>query len=139
MDAQHFELVLCHQRLRLRQQLVPDAEAAVRPAHVGLARAAAAQARVEAQADAAARERRAKRIQLVQAADSKTRVSAQTKHVMPATRVQRVRARLQALSCTPARMSSGKKSGSSCDDSEICAHAAQHARRTGARQQRAGG
>jgi hypothetical protein len=62
------ELVLGHDGLRLRQQLVPDAEAAVRSAHVGLAGAAAAQPRVEAEAHLPAGERRAVRLQLAQAA-----------------------------------------------------------------------
>ena len=68
MTGACLELVLGHDGLRLRQQLVPDAEAAVRAAHVGFAGAAAAQAGVEAQAHLAAGERGAVSLQLVQAA-----------------------------------------------------------------------
>mmetsp|Transcript_22195 Transcript_22195/g.57020 ORF Transcript_22195/g.57020 Transcript_22195/m.57020 type:complete len:363 (-) Transcript_22195:495-1583(-) len=58
------EPVLLQQRLRLWQQLVPDAERRGGPAHVGLARATRAHARVDAQPDLAARARAAEPLEL---------------------------------------------------------------------------
>lgn len=51
VDAYHLQLVHGHHGLHLREQLVPDAERRGGPAHVRLARAARAHARVEAQPD----------------------------------------------------------------------------------------
>eukprot|EP00303_Exanthemachrysis_gayraliae_P009087 CAMPEP_0206000344 /NCGR_PEP_ID=MMETSP1464-20131121/1413_1 /ASSEMBLY_ACC=CAM_ASM_001124 /TAXON_ID=119497 /ORGANISM="Exanthemachrysis gayraliae, Strain RCC1523" /LENGTH=541 /DNA_ID=CAMNT_0053373599 /DNA_START=158 /DNA_END=1780 /DNA_ORIENTATION=- len=62
------QAVPLHELQGLREALVPDAEAARGPAHVGLARGARAQAWVEAQADARAGARLAKGLELGQGA-----------------------------------------------------------------------